>query len=556
MLEYVIAIYLRLSLDDKITDSMSIANQRQKLKRYIAEMPEFQNAKVIEFVDNGYSGTNFERPAVQELLEMVRQGKIHCIIVKDFSRFGRNAIEMGYFIEQVFPLFQTRFISADDSFDSNNFKGDTGGIDVAFKFITHETYSQDLSKKIKSAKHSKMKRGEYVNKNCLYGYQVDKSRKLVPDEAAAQNVRMIFDLLLSGKSPSEIRKILFEQKIPTPGEYKGLQGKVKGKQWLSEQPTYLWPSGTLIKLLRDEKYTGTYISGKTEILEVGTHKPIKQDESDWIKIPNHHPVIIEKFVFDEAQEKLKPFLRPNGHKGYKARNYPLKGKAYCGSCGHAMQRDPIANPIYRCRRTKANPNADCFNMTVREKDINTLLMTVIRKQLKVLLNLDEAAGLNGLDVKLAEQQEQHTQISHLEDEKRRLYEQLVETKISTVDYRSKKAELDGAISRLLQNQSVLVTQAAQIEDAAKRHETVMAVAEKVRYKHGLTQELADRLIEKVLIFPNNQVEILWKFEDFATPNRKGIENEVSKSSSYTLPNGTQRRYRHRNAETSTVTVRP
>ena len=128
MQKYVIALYIRLSIEDYKYDSMSIVNQRLVLNECAAAMPEALNSKVMEFIDNGYSGTNFERPQVQKLIEMVRENKIDCIIVKDFSRFGRNSIETGYFLERVFPLFHTRFISVSDDYDSNNYKGDTGGI--------------------------------------------------------------------------------------------------------------------------------------------------------------------------------------------------------------------------------------------------------------------------------------------------------------------------------------------------------------------------------------------------------------------------------------------
>jgi DNA invertase Pin-like site-specific DNA recombinase len=158
MADYLIAKYIRLSIEDAKTDSMSIENQRLILDRHIAEL-DTPNAEVIEFVDNGHSGTNFERPAVQELLELVRQGRVNCIAVKDFSRFGRNAIETGYFIERLFPLYRIRFISVSEAFDSNDYYEDTGGLDVSFHFLKHEYYSRDLSQKIKAAKREKMRRG-------------------------------------------------------------------------------------------------------------------------------------------------------------------------------------------------------------------------------------------------------------------------------------------------------------------------------------------------------------------------------------------------------------
>ena len=138
MQKYVIALYIRLSIEDYKYDSLSIENQSLVLHEYAASMPEALNAEVMEFIDNGYSGTNFERPQVQKLIELVRANQIDCIIVKDFSRFGRNSIETGYFIERVFPLFHTRFISISDDFDSSKFKGDTGGMDVAFKYLISE----------------------------------------------------------------------------------------------------------------------------------------------------------------------------------------------------------------------------------------------------------------------------------------------------------------------------------------------------------------------------------------------------------------------------------
>ena len=154
----IIAKYIRLSLDDSQSSSMSIDNQRLQLDDYL--MDSDLAGTVREFVDNGFSGVNFERPAVQELLELVRDGKIGCILVKDFSRFGRNAIETGYFIERVFPLYRVRFISVSDRFDSFEHDGDTGGMEVAFKFLMHEYYSKDLSRKISSAKQEKARRGE------------------------------------------------------------------------------------------------------------------------------------------------------------------------------------------------------------------------------------------------------------------------------------------------------------------------------------------------------------------------------------------------------------
>ena len=163
------ALYCRLSRDDELQgDSNSILNQKAILEKYAAENG-FGNT--MFFVDDGYSGTNFERPEVQRLIELVRSNRVDCIIVKDFSRFGRNSIETGYFIERVFPLFHTRFIAIGDGFDTDEHRGDTGGLEVAFKYLINEQYSRDMSIKCKSAKYAKMRRGEYQSKECIFGYR-------------------------------------------------------------------------------------------------------------------------------------------------------------------------------------------------------------------------------------------------------------------------------------------------------------------------------------------------------------------------------------------------
>ncbi len=173
MNDYTIAKYIRLSQDDTISDSLSISNQRLLLDSRIEDM-DIPGAQILEFVDNGFTGTNVERPGFQEMIELVRCGGINCIVVKDFSRFARNAIESGFYIEKVFPLYRVRFIAVGDRFDSNDYIDSIGGIDVAFKFMMNEYYS-DLSKKVKSAKHTLMRNGDHIVGGAIYGYRKNDS---------------------------------------------------------------------------------------------------------------------------------------------------------------------------------------------------------------------------------------------------------------------------------------------------------------------------------------------------------------------------------------------
>ena len=222
---YVIALYVRLSMEDCRTGSMSIENQKLALHHFVDSMEDVRNIEVLEYVDNGYSGTNFERPAVQAMLNDVQARKINCIVVKDFSRFARSGIEAGYFMEMVFPLYDVRFISINDAFDSNALHGDTGGVSSAFKYLAAEFYSRDISTKTRSAKYAKFQRGEYQSKICPYGYRKGPDGRLEPDEETAPVVRLIFEMTRNGGKTSEIIEELFRRKIPTPGEYKNAKGE-------------------------------------------------------------------------------------------------------------------------------------------------------------------------------------------------------------------------------------------------------------------------------------------------------------------------------------------
>ena len=292
---------MRLSQDDAVSESMSIHHQRIMLDEFIDELsiPNASNTTVLEFVDNGYSGTNLNRPGVQEMLDLVRSARVNCIIVKDFSRFSRDSMESGYYIEQVFPLYGVRFIAVSDHYDSADYDGGTGGLDVAFKFLMHEHYSKDLSKKVRSALHISMKNGEHIVGSAIHGYRKNGSGKWEHDPPAAEVVRDIFSMALEGMTTAQIRDKLFADRKPTPKEYEHLN---KGKDIV---PKYMWATQQIWRILTNEQYTGTYVAGKRETSRVGSKTQIKKARSEWIVFPDSHPPIIDKEDFSRVQEILK-----------------------------------------------------------------------------------------------------------------------------------------------------------------------------------------------------------------------------------------------------------
>lgn len=338
MPKYQATAYIRLSYtDDRSSESDSVTNQRKLIENFIERNPDIQI--VSEKIDDGYSGIIFERPKVQELIEMVRANKIDCIIVKDFSRFGRNSIETGYFIERVFPLLHTRFISINDNFDSDQHKGDTGGMDVAFKYLISEYYSRDMSIKTKSAKYAKMQRGEYQSKVCPYGYRKSANGRMEPNPETAAVVQLIFQLAATGIGAAAVTRELFKRGIPTPGEHKAAHGQQYHDVSRSRGR---WSSSTVLRILEDERYIGSYVIGRRAVIEVGGTRSRRKDRDKWFIIPDHHPAIVDKELFEKVQAVQRRFSLPTR----KTRDYPLKGKVYCGYCDHALSLITQKKPFY------------------------------------------------------------------------------------------------------------------------------------------------------------------------------------------------------------------
>lgn len=506
---YVIGLYIRLSSEDSKVGSFSIENQKRALHQYADAMEDAAHAEVLEFVDNGYSGTNFERPAVQELLDKVREGAVNCIIVKDFTRFGRNSIEVGYFMERVFPLYGVRFISLNDGFDSDMLHGDTGGINVAFQYLISEFYSRDLSIKYKTAKYVKFRRGEYQSVLCPYGYQKGADGRMEPDEETAPNVRLIFELAGRGCTSSEIIQELYERKIPTPGEYKVSKGRTIHDVSRTHQ---IWQRSTIRNILLDERYIGTYVMGRKQVVEVGSSRVRNRDESEWFRIPDHHPAIISKELFQRVQE-LKPkkrCIKKNVHL------YPLRGKVFCGCCGHAMPRNPSKSHFFVCKHTEVDQSAACHGLRIAEKDLEAILYEIISRQAQVILNVENLSNASLLDTKIATHTEYSQRVESCLDRKRVLYEQVLLKEITLEDYKAQKADVDAELERLRQVQGALSAEIAQAKMDAKTKNARLELAQEISAASGLNTALADALIERVDIHPGNQVDIVWKMKDFCT----------------------------------------
>lgn len=487
---YIIALYIRLSTEDIKINSLSIENQKYALHQYVDTMEDVSNPEIQEYIDNGFSGTNFERPAVQRLLELVQKGAVNCIIVKDFSRFGRNSMEVEYYLERVFPLYSIRFISVNDGYDSAQLRGDTGGINVAFKYLLNELYSRDLSIKYKSAKFAKFRRGEYQSKICPYGYRKGENGRMEPDEDAADVVRLIFRLAKIGLGTKGIVKALHERNIPTPVEYKAAHG-FTGHD--ISRCHGIWHESTVARILADERYTGMYIIAKREVTEIGGHRVKLKPEDQWIKIPDHHPPIISREMFEQVQT-----LRPKKCSVKRNVNtYPLRSKVFCGCCGHAMPRTSNRNHAYICRHSQIDEAAPCHGLRIKEAELEQIVYD------KMLLRL-QTAQKDGSHIPSTAPDSLSTRIEDCLEQKRSLYERFVLQELSLDEYKTQKAELDKEVVRL--KQSLDISQ--QHVDAGQA-----GLLQRLQSAGHLTVELVDELVGSIDIYPGGRVEVIWKAPD-------------------------------------------
>ena len=295
MKKYVAALYMRLSKDDGKIESSSISNQRKILKRY-AEENCFDIYK--EYIDDGYSGTSFDRPAWNKMITDIENGSINTVMVKDLSRIGRDYIISGQYTEIYFPSKGVRLIAVNDGYDSFGGFSDM----IPFRNVLNEMYARDISRKIRSSLHSKMLEGSFIGNFAPYGYKKDENNKnhLIIDNASAEIVKRIFEYAYSGLRPTEIAEMLNKENVLTPKEYRKcgfIKGYVKDK--------LMWRASTVCKIISNEVYIGSVVQGKSKKVSFKSDVMIRNPKSEWIKSENRHEAIIDRETFEKISEVRK-----------------------------------------------------------------------------------------------------------------------------------------------------------------------------------------------------------------------------------------------------------
>lgn len=434
---------------------------------------------------------------MQSLLERVRNSEIDCILVKDFSRFARDYIELGSYLEQIFPFLGVRFISVNDHYDSSNYQGSIAELDVNFKNLVYDLYSKDLSQKVRSSLAVRKEKGQYVSGNSPFGYEKDvKDRhalRIEKDEAEV--VRKIFALALEGATPVQIAKMLNETGVKTPVEFKIAKGKTgrapKGQR-------FLWSSSAICRILRNEVYIGNIGQRKTRKEFVGGRNRLTPRE-DWLVFYNHHEPIIEKEVFDKVQESRGTKRRPQSNLPH-----PLTGKLICGCCKRNLRYRRGKNPYFTCYTRYFNGLENCVEKVgalFLEQYILCLLQKKSEEAGETEKGCGEASG------KL------YAQLQELK-KKRRLLTARIERERQK-NFENYQNYADGKTETFLSAESVIKSaQEAlfRLDDSIREKEAAY-----IKMEHdgtddriaALSKEMTDRYIEKVVVYDEQNIEIQW-----------------------------------------------
>lgn len=325
------ALYTRLSREDgDKPESDSISNQRALLEDFAAEQPDL--VVVGHYSDDGFTGTNFQRPDYQRMMTDIEMGKVNCVIVKDLSRFGRDYINSGQYLERWFPEHGVRFLAVNDHIDSE--KGPYDML-LPFKNVFNEQYARDISHKVKSAMQAKQRQGEFIGAFASYGYRKDPEdhNKLLIDSCAAAVVQRVFDLYEQGTGKIGIAKRLNEEGIPCPSEYKRLNGEryCNGRK-LSK--TIYWTYATIHRMLKNQMYIGNMEQGRAPRQTM--HGRAKQlDRSQWTVVEGTHEPIISRRQWERVQALLAKDTRTSA---FEQNVSPFAGFLRCGDCGRAMSK--------------------------------------------------------------------------------------------------------------------------------------------------------------------------------------------------------------------------
>lgn len=513
--------YLRLSREDgDKLESDSIRNQRSLIHDFVKQHPEI--TLVDEYVDDGYSGTNFERPAFKRMLEDVKKKKVNCIIVKDLSRLGRNYIETGRYLEKIFPFLGVRFIAVTDHYDSAAESSDADQIIVPFKNLINDAYCRDISIKIRSQLDVKRKNGQFIGSFAGYGYFKDPDNKnhLVVDEYAADIVRLIFHLKMDGYSSQRIAEKLNEMGVLPPMEYKRSCG-MKYNCGFRSGDNPKWAVTTVNRILTNELYTGTMVQGKNRKINYKVKECRPVEEENWIRVEKTHEAIIEGEIFQYVQSLLELDTRTAPEE---KSVYLFSGFLRCGDCGQNMVKRSTTKKgkrygYYHCSTYK---NGDgCSSHLISEKSVHAAVLDAVQRQVALLVNAERiilgSGMVNCKKTELASIEKQlaalHGEVERYKELKVRLYQDMLDHVVSGEEYHEYNRRFTEKLHHAENAKRELEKKKDNVMAEGKREHPWIEDFKCYRNITQLDRKAVVTLIDKIIVFGKDRLEIQFKYAD-------------------------------------------
>lgn len=530
--EYNACIYARLSRDDgDKLESDSIINQKALIRDFISKHPEIH--VVSEKTDDGYSGVNFDRPAFQEMMEDIRSGKINCVVVKDLSRFGRNYIEAGNYIERVFPFMGVRFIAINDSYDSLD-RNQSDSLIIPFKNLINDVYAKDISRKIITSFRARQEKGEYLPAFPPYGYVKSKTRayRYEVDEAVAPYVKMIFEWKAAGVSHSEICKRLNDMGAVTPAKR-----KVELGIWHAEKYKHtIWHGRTIIDILKNATYTGTLVYGKMPKSLYQGIKCHRAKPDEWRCIPDAHEAIVSQELFDKVQaifEERSERMQKKWAESKQVRDNIVNlfvKRIYCGDCGKRMRFVKGNNALkdknfyytnYVCGGYLDSGYRNCSRHGIRYQDVVDAVFAAMQVQMECALNQEKmlqklrgtAKERSLIDQYVAGVNYLTQELKKINSRREGLFESFAEGILDEADYQYAKKSYDEEYDRLEKQLSEAKQRKKELDGVLTANNEWLQAMHEVQGSSELDQGLVNALVKKVLVYEDNRVEVEFKHKE-------------------------------------------
>ena len=527
-------IYVRLSIENsgKDDDGDSIENQTSICKEYVEEHPDLKLYDIYE--DNGKKGTNFDRPEFNRLMDDIRAGKVKCVLVKDLSRFGRDYIEAGEYLEKIFPFLGVRFISITDGYDSLTAGDAEGALMIPLKNMINDVYAKDISRKIITSFRARQEKGEYLPAFPPYGYVKSKTKayRYEVDEEVAPYVRMIFEWKAAGVSHSEICKRLNDMGAVTPA-----RRKVELGIWHAEKYKHtIWHGRTIIDIMKNATYTGTLVYGRMPKSLYQGIKCHRAKPDEWRCIPDAHEAIVSQELFDKVQkifdersERMQKKWAESKQVRDKIVNLFVK-RIYCGDCGKRMRFVKGNNALrdknfyytnYVCGGYLDSGYRNCTRHSIRYQDVVDAVFAAMQVQMEYALNQEKmmqklrgtVKERNLIDQYVAKVNYLTQELKKVNSRREGLFESFAEGILDEADYQYAKKSYDEEYASLEKQLSEAKSRKKELDGVLTANNEWLQAMHKVEDATELDQDLVNALVKKVLIYEDNRVEVEFKFRD-------------------------------------------